>query len=160
MEILNIGVGELLIVLIIALLVFGPERLPEMVRQTMRVVAQLRGATDEIMRVLTTETEPIRQVMEETKDEITSTARPLHEARDDLQNAATPLRQAHKELNDGVKAAQQAYKQPLNTVRRLGPSEQATQPEAQHQERSIEQPVQPGSANGVAEEEVPDGRTG
>jgi sec-independent protein translocase protein TatA len=44
----NIGLPELLIVLVIALVVFGPQRLPEMGRQLGQTIREFRAATTEI----------------------------------------------------------------------------------------------------------------
>jgi sec-independent protein translocase protein TatB len=38
----NVGLGELAAIILVCLLVFGPERLPEMARQTGRLLGQLR----------------------------------------------------------------------------------------------------------------------
>jgi sec-independent protein translocase protein TatB len=38
----NVGLGELAAILVVCLLVFGPQRLPEMARQTGRLLGQLR----------------------------------------------------------------------------------------------------------------------
>jgi sec-independent protein translocase protein TatA len=44
----NIGLPELLIVLVIVLVVFGPKRLPEMGKQLGRTIREFRAATSEI----------------------------------------------------------------------------------------------------------------
>jgi sec-independent protein translocase protein TatB len=44
---LGIGAEELMLVLIVALLVLGPERLPRMARDVGRVVGELRKTSDE-----------------------------------------------------------------------------------------------------------------
>jgi len=47
MDFLGIGLPELIVVLIIAVVVVGPKRLPEVAVQLARVIRQLRGyATD------------------------------------------------------------------------------------------------------------------
>lgn len=48
MVFLNIGVGELLLILLIALLVFGPERLPTMLHEVGRTIAGLRSQVAEL----------------------------------------------------------------------------------------------------------------
>ncbi len=44
----NIGPTELLIILVLALIVFGPQRLPEIGRSIGRSLREFRRATDEI----------------------------------------------------------------------------------------------------------------
>ena len=61
----NVTGGELLIILVIALVVLGPEKLPEMIRKVGRVYGELRrmssGFQDELRGVLE---EPLREVRE------------------------------------------------------------------------------------------------
>jgi sec-independent protein translocase protein TatB len=49
---LNIGPQELLIILVIALLVVGPQRLPELGRSIGRWMRELRNAQDEVRRTI------------------------------------------------------------------------------------------------------------
>lgn len=55
MDFLGIGTGELLLILLIALLVLGPERLPEVADQLGRGVGWLRRVSDEVTRSVTEE---------------------------------------------------------------------------------------------------------
>lgn len=80
MEIFNIGLGEMIVIGIIALLVFGPERLPELARQAARFLSQMRGAADEIQRALLAESEPIKQSLNEVKQEVAASAAPIKES--------------------------------------------------------------------------------
>jgi sec-independent protein translocase protein TatB len=61
----NVTGGELLIILVIALVVLGPEKLPEMIRKVGRVYGELRrmssGFQEELRSVLD---EPLREVRE------------------------------------------------------------------------------------------------
>src|SRR5262245_33587195 len=49
---LNIGPQELLVILVIALLVVGPQRLPELGRSIGRWMTELRQAKDEVKRTI------------------------------------------------------------------------------------------------------------
>lgn len=51
----GIGLSELIIILIIALLVFGPEKLPELAKTLGRGIAQFKRASAEIQEELQTE---------------------------------------------------------------------------------------------------------
>jgi sec-independent protein translocase protein TatB len=48
----NVGIGEIAVIIVVCLLVFGPDRLPEMARQVGRFLGQLRlntqGALDQL----------------------------------------------------------------------------------------------------------------
>ena len=53
----GIGVQELVVVLVIALLVFGPKRLPELARSLGRGLNEFRRASTDLRRTLTEATE-------------------------------------------------------------------------------------------------------
>ncbi len=59
----NIGAGELLVILVVALVVLGPERLPEAMRKIGQVMAELRklssGFQDELRDALN---EPLQEM--------------------------------------------------------------------------------------------------
>jgi sec-independent protein translocase protein TatB len=48
----NVGIGEILVILLVCLIVFGPERLPEMARKAGRLIGRFtlmaQGALDQI----------------------------------------------------------------------------------------------------------------
>jgi sec-independent protein translocase protein TatA len=54
----SLGVPELLFILVIALLIFGPKRLPEVGRTLGRGLTEFRRASNELKRSITTELEP------------------------------------------------------------------------------------------------------
>ena len=45
----NVGLGEILIIVLVTLLLFGPERLPEMARQVGRFLGRLRLTTQDAL---------------------------------------------------------------------------------------------------------------
>ena len=47
------GLFEIIIVLVVALIVLGPERMPEVVRLAMQVIREVRTAASEAMREIT-----------------------------------------------------------------------------------------------------------
>jgi Tat protein translocase TatB subunit len=74
MDFLGIGMPELILILLVAVIVVGPKRLPEVAAQLGRVVRQLRGyATDVTSQMrgeldeLTKEYEEMRRELEEVK---------------------------------------------------------------------------------------------
>jgi Tat protein translocase TatB subunit len=63
MEIFGIGLGEMLIIAVVAVIILGPERLPEAARQVGKLVRDFRRAT-----------EPARSALQEITAEINKTA--------------------------------------------------------------------------------------
>lgn len=51
----NIGMSELLIILIVVLLLFGPKKLPELARGLGRGIQEFKKAADDVKRELTVE---------------------------------------------------------------------------------------------------------
>ncbi len=82
MDFLGIGLPELIVVLIIAVIVVGPKRLPEVAVQLARVIRQLRGyATDVTSQMraeldeLTREYEQVRKELQEFRESATKDVR-------------------------------------------------------------------------------------
>jgi len=67
----NIGFPELLIILIIALLIFGPKKLPEVGRNIGRAIREFRRASDELREKIEDEikAEDLRNLQEELHQE-------------------------------------------------------------------------------------------
>lgn len=65
----NIGFPELLIILVIALLIFGPKKLPEVGRSIGRALREFRKTSDEIKEKIEEEiqTEEFKDIKEETE---------------------------------------------------------------------------------------------
>ena len=76
--------GEIIIIALLALVVLGPKRLPELFRKAGQWTAELRQAAREISKGLEAEVDDLKAVGDElksTRDEIT---KPLKEISDDL----------------------------------------------------------------------------
>jgi Tat protein translocase TatB subunit len=61
----GIGLPELILLVIVALLVFDPKKLPDLARSLARVVASFREATEEIRSSLDEETRRLRSELQE-----------------------------------------------------------------------------------------------
>ena len=57
----DISAGEIFIILLVAFIVFGPSRIPEIARKVGRGMNEIRKASDEIKREITRETEKIKK---------------------------------------------------------------------------------------------------
>jgi len=73
----NIGFPELLIILIIALLIFGPKKLPEVGRNIGRAIREFRRASDELREKIEDEikAEDLRKLQEELHKEVKDVAK-------------------------------------------------------------------------------------
>ena len=92
MDFLGIGLPELVVVLIIAVIVVGPKRVPEVAVQLARLIRRLRGyATDVTSQMrseldeLTREYEQVRKELNEFRD---STARDVNRVTGEVNRAA------------------------------------------------------------------------
>ena len=65
----DISTSELLVILIVVFLIFGPKKLPEMARKVGRVLNELRKATDEIKNEIKKETTDIKNTINAVNDE-------------------------------------------------------------------------------------------
>ena len=91
----NIGFPELLIILAIALLVFGPKKLPEMSRSIGKAVREFRRASDEIKGKI--EQEIQASEFKEIKDELKK------DLSQDIYSGITEEKEAPKETPDELK---------------------------------------------------------
>jgi Tat protein translocase TatB subunit len=91
----NIGFPELLIILAIALLVFGPKKLPEMSRSIGKAVREFRRASDEIKGKI--EQEIQASEFKEIKDELNKDLSP------DIYKEITEVKEEPKEAAEELK---------------------------------------------------------
>lgn len=66
----GLGFGEIIVILIIALLVFGPEKLPELARTLGKTTAELKRAIDEVKFEINTPRNEIRNQINEIKNDL------------------------------------------------------------------------------------------
>ncbi len=65
----NIGVSELLIIFLIALLVFGPKKLPQLGKAIGKALAEFKRASNEVQRSLTELDKEIENEIEKKSSE-------------------------------------------------------------------------------------------
>lgn len=66
---LGIGMGEMILIGIIALVVIGPEKFPDFAKIALRTMRDLRGYVDEIQGEVTKELKPIKKEIEKINRE-------------------------------------------------------------------------------------------
>ncbi|HZD22752.1 MAG TPA: twin-arginine translocase TatA/TatE family subunit, partial [Acidimicrobiia bacterium] len=76
--------GEIIIIAILALVIFGPERLPEMARKVGVWIAELRKAAREITSGLEAEVSELKDLGRELQGPLDEIKKPLTEIRDDM----------------------------------------------------------------------------
>lgn len=73
----NIGLPELILILIVALVFVGPDKLPDVARSLGRLLGQVKGALDDVKETIEQEaektiTKPVKDFEEEVKKEVES----------------------------------------------------------------------------------------
>jgi TatA/E family protein of Tat protein translocase len=84
MNVLGMGPMELMLIVVLALIVFGPAKLPEIMGQIGRAIGDFRRATselsDEFNRTIQTELQETREIIEETRGVMMETKTAVQEA--------------------------------------------------------------------------------
>lgn len=97
MDFLGLGFGEVLLVVVIALIVVGPEKIPELARGFGRMVRTFRQAASGFTTVLTKELDEVRKT---TSEAVTTVTKELDEAQKTTADLTTTLT---KELEEAQK---------------------------------------------------------
>lgn len=79
--------GEIIIILLIALVVLGPTRLPDLARKAGRLASELRQAAREVTSGLEAEVEELRQVRDELQGQVEDMKKPMRDLQDDVKAA-------------------------------------------------------------------------
>jgi Tat protein translocase TatB subunit len=76
--------GEIIVILLLALVVLGPKRLPDLARKMGRWTSELRAAAREITQGLQAEVDDIKAVGRELKAPMDEVKKPFTEIRDEM----------------------------------------------------------------------------
>lgn len=79
--------GEIIIILLIALVVLGPTRLPELARKLGRWSVELRSAARDITRGLEAEVAELKEVGDELRGQVDDMRKPIGDLRDEVKAA-------------------------------------------------------------------------
>ena len=77
-----IGMPELILIFLVALLVFGPRKLPELGRSLGKGIAEFKRASDDLKRTIEDEIEQGKHQVSAVQDEVASARRQAGELRD------------------------------------------------------------------------------
>jgi TatA/E family protein of Tat protein translocase len=77
-----IGMPELILIFLVALLVFGPRKLPELGRSLGKGIAEFKRASDDLKRTIEDEIEQGKRQVSAVQDEVASARRQAGELRD------------------------------------------------------------------------------
>jgi sec-independent protein translocase protein TatB len=164
----NIGITELIVILLLALLVVGPERLPEMGRRLAKTLREIRQAYENLTKDLGPELMSLEQTTREIRESVESVrsipkdavgsvikAADLEDTVKDLKEVEKSLQQASKRVTEAGQMVQKPLDEAAKSAREvLKPAAArsgaaATGSEAEPVRRE-EEPVPSVSANGAA----------
>ncbi len=98
MSLLGMGGMEIMVIMVVALIIFGPGKLPEIGAQVGKAVRDFRRATNDLTREFNDSTSDIRSTMDEMKGTMTDVERETKELAQSIPSAidgtATPNRAA------------------------------------------------------------------
>lgn len=83
----GLGAGEILIILVIAFLLFGPKELPEIGRQVGKAVKGFKETADDLRKTVEPELNLIQQEVKMAQQDIESS---IKEAEDEITKASSP----------------------------------------------------------------------
>ncbi len=108
-----IGIGplEIMVILVVALLVIGPEKMPELARALARLMRDLRGAMDEVRGQFE---ELTREELFDTK-EVDSYYRDTVDSIKEAVEAPDDVKQIGKEIDDTIKQIDKPAEEPKSS---------------------------------------------
>ncbi len=96
----NLGGGEVLVILLVALIVLGPTKLPTAIRQVGRFMGEIRRIGAGFQQELREAAEPLSEPLRETKATLKAADRELREVTRSLKETAATPRAA--DVDDGT----------------------------------------------------------
>lgn len=91
---------ELLTIALIALIVFGPQRMPEIARKVGSYIREIRKAATELTAGLDREVQELQQPLKDIKEDLT---KPMSELKDSLDETAKGIQNPLREVSDGLR---------------------------------------------------------
>ena len=97
----GLGVAEVLIILVVAFLLFGPKQLPEMGRQVGKAVKGFKETAEDLKKTVDPEITMIQQEIKMVQQDLESS---MKEAEDEI-NAATKVSEPGEDSTAGARQA-------------------------------------------------------
>lgn len=107
----DINSGELLIIALVALMVFGPQRLPELLKKAGSFIREMRTMGAELQKGLERDIAELKEPFQGLTDDLT---KPVKELKDDVSRPA-------RELGESVDAAKQHLDESVSGLAWNGP---------------------------------------
>jgi TatA/E family protein of Tat protein translocase len=89
----GLGVTEILVILVVAFLLFGPQQLPEVGRQVGKAVKGLKEATEDVRKSVEPELNLMQAEMKAVEQDLESS---MKEAEESIKSQAEPAEEAKK----------------------------------------------------------------
>lgn len=127
---MKIGISELLVIFVVALIVVGPDKLPGYARKLGEALAQFRKTTEEA-----------------TRDIRESIVEPLEEAQKPLRDAIEPLEEMDRAVRGNVKEVQDSFagigkQRPPKPAEKPAPEAASTEEEPPEAEAARAEPLE------------------
>ncbi len=100
----GIGMPELIVIMVIALIVIGPSKLPDLARALGRGIAEFRKATQEIKESLEIDDEELKEVKEDLVDSISGLKETIEKEVDLESQSKGPKYKDYDELLEDYRA--------------------------------------------------------
>lgn len=172
----NIGITELIVILLLALLVVGPERLPEMSRKLAKTLRDIRKAYENLTRDLGPELQSFQETTKELRESVDSVrsipqdvvksvtkAADLDDTIGELKDVADSIAQVGQTMSTAGKMIKDPVGEAVHTARRtLLPSDSAepagsTEPTELAESAEAGQAQEGGVEESTAEDETAEG---
>ncbi len=111
MEIFGIGILEVMAVMLLMAIIFGPHRLPEIAKQAGRAVRELREYARDFRDEYLTDFEEVREEYLEVRHELEQTDNEFRDEMKELdEDLRTTVRDAEQDATEAIKEAESAVK--------------------------------------------------